>query len=123
MKKYGFFFAVAFLVFLSNQSNAQELSASDPEMLRRQIANALRAGNIELALKGFEPNSRRENLIRALDRPLLNRLAHHIERAELYKQTYNIRFYRYTWTDEKGENTIKFVMAKDDQGKWIIVSM
>lgn len=123
MRKYGFLLIFFLVLFGTPKVSAQELSATDPDVVRHQVAEALREGNIDLALKGFERNSNRESIIRALDRSLLNRLAHQIENAQLYRKTENIRFYRYTWTDETGKNTIKFVMAKDDQGKWIIVSM
>lgn len=100
----------------------QEVPAITPDIVRVRTANALRVGNIRYAFEGFQPDSKRFEVIGGLDAKLRNRLALHIEKAELTRETENMRFYQYKWTDESGENFIKFTMARDDEGKWIITS-
>jgi hypothetical protein len=122
MRKYGFLFAMVFLLSIPTKGNAQEVSNTDPDIVRLRTANALRAGDIDLALKGFVPDSQREDIIRALDHAQRNLLAHEIENAELILTAGTTRFYRYNWTDETGDNFIEFTMVRDDRGKWVIAS-
>lgn len=99
----------------------QEVAEITPEIVRVRTANCLRAGDIEGALQGFEPDMRSE-IIPTLDADQRNVLANDLEKAELIRETANVRWYRYTWTDESGENFVDFRMARDDQGRCIITS-
>lgn len=123
MRKYGFFFAVVFLLCISTTGNTQELSATDPEMVRLQIANALRAGNIELAMKGFAPDKKSQTIIPALDAVHRNQLADLIEKAQTIYTSEKDRAYRYDWTDEAGNmRHAEFIMRRNELGQWQIIS-
>lgn len=100
----------------------QEVPVITPEIARVQTANALRVGNIPYALKGFQQDAKRQKIIYALDAELRNLLAHRIEKGELVRETKNMRFYQYNWSDVSGKNFIEFTMARDHDGKWIITS-
>ena len=97
----------------------QEVESITPEIVRVRTANCLRAGDIEGALKGFAPDEKRERIIRALDAEQRDELAHQIESAEFLTETGSLRWYRYTWTEEKFSD---FAMSRDEQGRWVITS-
>ena len=122
MRKYGFLFAIVFLLFISTIGNTQEISNTDPDVVRIRTANALRAGDIDLALKGFYPDPRSLSIIPTLDASQRNKLAHWLENAKLIKEHDDRRIYRYIWTEESGEHMVDFTMQKDFQGKWVITN-
>jgi hypothetical protein len=100
----------------------QEVQEITPKMVLFGTANFLRAGDIEGALEGFVPDEKRERLIRALDSAHRDQLAYELESAALVKETPDMRFYRYTWTDASGENFVEYIMARDEEANWIITS-
>ena len=123
MKKYRFLLIVFIVLFGVPKGNAQEIAASDPEMARIQIANALRAGNIELALKGFANSEKSQTIIRALNAAQRNSLAAWIEKAEPIYTSKNGRVYRGKWVDPQGNIRSKeFIFVRDRQGHWRIIS-
>ncbi len=122
MRKYGFFFAVLFLFCMFTKGNTQEVPANDPDIVRLRTANALRAGDIDLALKGFYPDPKSQSIIPTLDASQRNKLAHWLENAELIKEDDDRRIYRYTWPGSSGEKYSHFTMQKDFEGKWVITS-
>jgi hypothetical protein len=123
MKKYGFFFAVVFLVCLLNQGNAQELSATDPDTLRDQIAKALREGNLELALQGFATSEKAQTLIPTLNAEERNLLADWLEKAQLKTSREGYRVYKTKWTDPQGGvHNFELMIVRNEQGRWIIIS-
>ena len=99
----------------------QEISDITPEIVRVRTANCLRTGDIEGALEGFAPNERAK-FIPSLNDAQRNDLSNCLENAEFVIETSALRWYRYTWKDESGENFIKFSMTRDKQGRWIITS-
>ena len=99
----------------------QEVAEITSEIVRVRTANCLRAGDIEGALEGFAPNERGE-FIPNLNEAQRNDLAESIEHAEFLTETGALRWYQYKWTNESGENFIKFSMTQDEQGRWIITS-
>ena len=94
---------------------------ADAETVRAQIASDLREGDIESALRGFQANEKSAT-ISAFDTAQLNQLADWIEKASLTEEGDSSRIYRYSWTDESGENFVEFTMAKNEIGQWIITS-
>lgn len=103
--------------------NAQEVSASDPEMVRLQIANALRAGDIDLALKGFDRSKKSQTIIPAFDAAQRNQLADWIEKGQLTNSGENYRAYTTEWTDEQGKvHNMNWTMGRDNLGQWRIIS-
>ena len=99
----------------------QEVAEITHEIVRVRTANCLRAGDIKGALEGFAPNERAE-LIPSFNVAQKNDLAESIENAEFLTETGALRWYQYKWTNESGENFIKFSMTQDEQGIWIITS-
>ena len=100
----------------------QEVEVITPQIALLQTANALRVGNMPLALEGFRPDDKRRDLLLALDYGQRNELAKVLTNAQLVREAGNMRFYKYCWTDETGERFVKINMAKDPDGKWIITS-
>lgn len=123
MRKYGFIFAVLFLVCLSSSGNAKESSATDADIVRLRTANALRVGNIDLALEGFYPDKKSQTIIPLLDAVHRNQLADLIENAQAIYTSENDRAYRYDWTDEAGNiRHTEFIMRRNQSGQWHIIS-
>ena len=123
MRKYGFLFAIVFLLLISTIGNTQEISNTNPDILRHQIAKALREGNLELALQGFAPSEKSQTIIPALDVKGRNLLADWIEKAQLINSGENYRAYRTKWTDPQGNiRNMEFIFARDKQGRWTIIS-
>lgn len=123
MRKYGFLFAMVFLLYLSSSGDAKESSATDADIVRLRTANALRVGNIDLALKGFARDEKSETIIRALDAVHRKQLADLIENAQAIYTSENDRAYRYDWTDEAGNiRHTEFIMRRNESGQWHIIS-
>ena len=97
-----------------------ETAEITPEISIVQTANALRAGDIDLVLKGFEQRELTTSAIQSLDTEKRYQLALWIENAELIKETDSRRVYRYTWPDGFGEKYSDFTMVRNEEGKWII---
>jgi hypothetical protein len=123
MRKYGFLFAIVFLLFMSTRGNTQEISNTDPDVVRIRTANALRSGDIALALEGFARSEKSETVIRALNAVHRNQLADLIENAQAIYTSENDRAYRYDWTDEAGNTRhTEFIMRRNQSGQWHIIS-
>jgi hypothetical protein len=123
MRKYGFFFAVVFLLSMFTGGSAKESSATDADIVRFRTANALRAGNIDLALEGFARDEKSQTIIPALNTAQRNQLADLIENAQAIYTSENDRAYRYDWTDEAGNmRHTEFIMRRNESGHWRIIS-
>lgn len=93
-----------------------------PEEVLSRTANALRAGNIDLALQGFYQDEKTRSILPGLDAAKRNQLADEIENATFVLERGRSRYYRYSWTDETGSNSVEYSMAINDEGNWIITS-
>jgi len=123
MRKYGSLLILFFVLFGAPKGNAQELSATDPDIVRYQIAKALRAGDIELALKGFDRSEKSQTIIPALNAAQRNQLADWIENAQLINSGENYRAYTTKWTDAQGNvRNMNMTMGRDNSGQWRIIS-
>jgi hypothetical protein len=123
MRKCGFLLILFFVLFGAPKGNALELTATDPDILRHQIAKALREGNIELALKGFAPGEKSQTIIPALNAKYRNLLAEWVEKAQLKSAYEGYRAYRTKWTDPQGGiHNMEFIIVRDKQGRWTIIS-
>ena len=123
MRKCGFLFAIVFLLFISTRGNTQEISNTDPDVVRIRTANALRVGNIDLALQGFVRDEKSQTIIPALNADRRNQLADLIEKAQAIYTGENDRAYRYNWTDEAGNiRHTEFIMRRNELGPWHIIS-
>jgi hypothetical protein len=123
MRKYGFLLALLLLLCLLNRGNAQELSASDPDIFRHQIAKALREGKLDLASKGFAPSEKAQTIIPALNAEDRNLLADWIEKAQLKSAHEGYRVYVTKWTDPQGDiHNFELMIVRNEQGRWIIIS-
>lgn len=101
----------------------QQAAAITPQMARLQTANALRTGDIELALAGFYPNEKSQAIIPALDVVYRNQLADWIESVQPIYTSENYRAYRTEWTDEAGNiRHIDITMRRNESGQWHIIS-
>lgn len=93
-----------------------------PEEVLSRTANALRAGNIDLALQGFYQDEKTRSILPGLDAAKRNQLADEIENATFVLERGRSRYYRYSWTDATGSNSVEYSMAINDEGNWIITS-
>lgn len=100
----------------------QEAAGPPPETVLARTAKALRAGNIELVLKGFFNDEKTLRIIPSLDAAKRNQLADMLEDYVIVSETERSRSYRHRWTDESGKNSVEFAMAIDFDGNWAIVS-
>jgi hypothetical protein len=97
----------------------QQVEDLTADMGRLGVANSLRAGDVEGALKGFAADEKSQQIIASLNAEQRIALANQIESAKFLSETGLLRWYRYHWTDEKCSD---FAMIKDEQGHWIITS-
>ena len=103
--------------------NATNSSATEADTVRLRTANALRAGNIDLALKGFARDEKSQTIIPALSAAKRNEIADLIEKAQAIYTSESDRAYRYDWTDEAGNiRHTEFIMGRNKSGQWHIIS-
>jgi hypothetical protein len=94
--------------------------AENPEEVRSIIVTYLQAGNIESAITKFKPSNKLE-LLKSLDNALLAQLGEGIKTAQLIEYKEDYRIYIGEWMIPGGiDQTLKFMLYKDQLGQWKI---
>ena len=100
----------------------QEVAEITPEIVLVRTANYLRAGDIQSAAQSFSRSSK-DDVLMNLDSKGRHLLADWLENARPIREAETYRAYRTVWIDEeKNKHNLELSLAKDEAGKWIIIS-
>jgi len=113
----------------SAQDNCENLAKApnmnEVDFVRTKIACHLKAGSVDALVPYFQPGKKVDGVFPILKQNPVKReeLSLWIEKATVQDSDDDGASYRYSWTDDDGEETfVDFALSKNFQGQWIITN-
>lgn len=94
-----------------------------PTIMLNQLSSELAAGDITAALTHFSGAERHRRLLESLSQDQLNRLATAFKASQQISSEEDMTVFRVPWQNDAGNPiTREIMLARDQTGKWLIIS-